>query len=73
MSTPKLFHFHVAYFTDEIKNVLSGRTYHCDSIIEAIEMYIKDTETPSTSRIKYISCEENMTERELKEIRVKKT
>lgn len=66
-------HFHVAFFVDREKQTLSGRTYYCDSFIEALQLYILDTETPSMSRIKYISCEENMTERELKEIRVKKT
>jgi hypothetical protein len=54
-------HFHVAFFVDNEKQVLSGKTYACDNIVEAIEAFIHDSATPSMSRIKYISCEENMT------------
>ena len=66
-------HFHVAFYIDDSKLVLSGRTYKCETIVEAIEFYVHDSTTPSMSRIKYVSCEELMTENELKEIRISKT
>lgn len=69
MTQSKTYHFHVAFYTDEMKTVLSGKTYTCKTILDAIELYIHDFATPSMFRIKYISCEENMTVTELKEIR----
>lgn len=68
-----MYHFHVAFYNDDSKRVLSGKTYKCRTIIEAVELYVHDSNTPSMSRIKYISCEELMTENELKEIRIPKT
>lgn len=69
MSNAKTYHFHVAFFTNESKTILSGKTYKCENILDSIEMYIHDVATPSMSRIKYISCEENMSKTELREIR----
>ncbi len=73
METNNMYHFHVAFYNDDSKLVLSGRTYKCETIVEAIELYVHDSNTPSMSRIKYVSCEQLMTENELKEIRIPKT
>ena len=73
METKSNLHFHVAFYTTISKNVLSGKTYEATSIIEAIEKFNADNNTPSMSMVKYVSCEENMTMGEIKEIRIEKT
>jgi hypothetical protein len=73
MKTNLKLNFHVAFYTTTSKNVLSGRNYEGNSIIEAIEKFNADDNTPSMSMIKYVSIEENMTKSEIKEIRIEKT
>jgi hypothetical protein len=73
METNLKLYFHVAFYTTTEKNVLSGKTYEATSIVEAIEKFNADDNTPSMSMVKYISVEHNMNEDEIKEIRVKRT
>jgi hypothetical protein len=73
METPNELFFHVAFYINPQKTVLSGKTYKADSIISAIEKYQKDEETPLLSMIKYVSNENNMSSEELKELRVQRT
>lgn len=52
--------FHIAFYTTISKNVLSGKNYESNTIIEAIEKFNADDTTPSMSMIKYVSIEENI-------------
>jgi hypothetical protein len=51
--------FHIAFYTTSSKNVLSGRNYEANSIIEAIEKFNADN-MPSMYMIKYVSVEDNI-------------
>lgn len=73
METPNELFFHVAFYINPQKTVLSGKTYEATSIIEAIEKFNADDNTPSMSMIKYVSVEQNMSTEEIKNLRVQRT
>jgi hypothetical protein len=54
----KLQKFHVAYYTNFDKTILSGKTYQAENILDVIELFITDKSTPSINTIKYISNEQ---------------
>lgn len=56
--------FHVAFYCNSSKTVLSGVTYQAASILDALELFILDKNTPSMAAIKYISNENLMSSNE---------
>ena len=56
--------FHIAFYTDLSKTILSGATYETETILDAIELFILDKKTPTMDSIKYISNEQLMTPKE---------
>lgn len=56
--------FHIAFYTNGSKTVLSGVTYETETILDAIELFVLDKKTPSMNSIKYVSNEQLMTPKE---------
>lgn len=63
--------FHVAYYVNDEKSVLTGVTYRAKDILTALRMYVEDEKTPSHTKIKYISNTTLLSEEEKKSIRIK--